>query len=148
MKVVLLKDIKKLGKTGEIKEVSDGYARNYLIPKGLAEIATTGKLKEINNLKKAEQRKKEQQLAKLKEIVNQLNEQSFTVKVKAGDSGKLFGSLTSEKIATVIKDKAGITIDKRKILTKPIKELGRYDITIAFKEDLKATIHLFVEKIV
>ena len=146
MKVVLLKDVKKLGKAGDIKQVSDGYARNYLIPKGLAEVATEGKIKEIKNIKKVQNLKKEHELQKTKEMLDMIDNRSFTVKVKAGNSGKLFGSLTSDKISAVIKEKTGVSIDRRKILMKPIKELGKYDIIVDFKNNLKATIHLFVEK--
>ncbi len=146
MKVILLKDVKKLGKIGDIKEVSDGYAKNYLIPKGIAEIATLAKIKEKQNLQKIQDQKHKQEIEKIQNTVNDLNGKSFTVKVKAGDSGKLFGSLTTDKIALVIKEKTGISIDKRKIMTKPIRELGKYDIDVNFKDGLKATIHLFVEK--
>jgi large subunit ribosomal protein L9 len=145
VKVILLKDVKKLGKKGEIKNVSDGYAKNYLIPNKIAEVATEAKIKEKKNIQKLKELKKEQEIEKLKNIVDQINNRSFTVKVKAGESGKLFGSLTADKIASLIKDKTGITIDKRKISTKPIRETGKYDIEISFKEGLKATIHLFVE---
>ena len=146
MKVILLKDVKKLGKAGEIKNVSDGYAKNFLIPRKLAEVATESKIKEIKNLEKVENRKKEQEFKKLKEIVEKINERSFTIKVKAGDSGKLFGSLTADKIASVLKERANVSIDKRKIQMKPIRELGKYDVVIDFKNDLKAKIHVFVEK--
>jgi large subunit ribosomal protein L9 len=146
MKVILLKDVKKLGKAGEIKNVSDGYAKNFLIPRKLAEVATESKIKEIKNLEKVENRKKEQELKKLKEIVEKIDGRAFTIKVKAGDSGKLFGSLTADKIASVLKERADVSIDKRKIQMKPIRELGKYDIVVDFKNDLKATIHIFVEK--
>ncbi len=146
MKIILLKDVKKLGKAGEIKNVSDGYAKNFLIPRKLAEIATESKIKEIKNLEKIENHRREQEQKKLKEIVEKINERSFTIKVKAGDSGKLFGSLTAEKISSVLKERADVNIDKRKIQMKPIRELGKYDIVVDFKNDLKAIIHIFVEK--
>jgi large subunit ribosomal protein L9 len=146
VKVILLKDVKKLGKKGDIKNVADGYAKNYLIPNNIAEIATEAKIKEKKNIQKLKEKKKEQEIEKLKDIIKQINDKAFTVKVKAGESGKLFGSLTSDKIASVIKDKTGVIIDKRKISTKPIRETGRYDIEVNFKEGLKATIHLFVER--
>jgi large subunit ribosomal protein L9 len=146
MKVILLKDVKKLGKAGEIKNVSDGYAKNFLIPRKLAEVATESKIKEIKNLEKVENRKKEQEFKKLKEIVEKIDGRAFTIKVKAGESGKLFGSLTADKISSVLKERADVSIDKRKIQMKPIRELGKYDIVVDFKNDLKATIHIFVEK--
>ncbi len=146
MKIILLKDVKKLGKAGEIKNVSDGYAKNFLIPRKLAEIATESKIKEIKNLEKIENHRREQEQKKLKEIVEKINERSFTIKVKAGDSGKLFGSLTAEKISSILKERADVNIDKRKIQMKPIRELGKYDIVVDFKNDFKAIIHIFVEK--
>jgi large subunit ribosomal protein L9 len=146
MKVVLLKDVKKLGKAGEIKNVSDGYAKNFLIPKKLVEIATESKIKEIKNIEKIESRKRELEIKKLEEIAEKINKRSFTIKVKAGNSGKLFGSLTADKIASILKERVNVNIDKRKIQMKPIRELGKYDISISFKNDINATVHIFVEK--
>lgn len=140
MKIILLKDVKGTGKAGEIKEVADGYARNCLIKKGLAEEATSVKINSLNIKKDAQDFHKKEEIKALKEQANKLNGEKVTVKIKCGENGKIFGSVTSKEIAESLSEK-GFTIDKKKILLKDgIKNLGNYSVEVKFLPDVFAKI--------
>jgi len=125
MKVILLQDVKGTGKKGDVVEVSDGHGRNYLIPRGLAVEATKANLNKLKLEMEAKRKKEERELAEAKDLAKKLSEITLTFKGKAGEGGKLFGSITSKDIAEELKKKHNIDIDKRKIvLDAPIKELG------------------------
>ncbi|QEK13501.1 50S ribosomal protein L9 [Crassaminicella thermophila] len=125
MKVILLKDVKGLGKKGAVVNASDGHARNFLIPRGLAKEATAGNMKVLEKQKAAEDRKKQEELAKAKALADKLSNITVKLKGKAGEGGKLFGSVTSKDIAEGLMKQHKIKIDKRKIqLDNPIKTLG------------------------
>lgn len=125
MKVILLKDIKSLGKAGDLVEAKDGYARNYLFPKGLAIEATEGNLKTLREKKKVEKKKKKEEYNDALKLKKKLDENSVEIKGKAGEGGKLFGSITSKDISAALKKQYNIKIDKRKIdLNENIKTLG------------------------
>lgn len=148
MKVIFLKDVKGQGKKGEVKEVSDGYGRNFLIAKGLAREATSGNVKEIEAIKKSEQKRKEDELKKAKELANNLEEMTLTIKSKAGENGRLFGAVTSKQIADELK-KASVIIDKRKIiLDDPIRTLGVTQVQIKVYPEVtaKLKVHVIEEK--
>ena len=144
MKVLLLKDVKGLGKAGEIKEAKDGYARNYLIPKGFAKLAT----KEVVEEWKKEQAKKEaklkEELAKINEIKEKLENEKIIIKHKLGANGQLLGSVTNKEIAEVLKQK-GYDIDKKQIEHKPIKAPGLYNIDIKLGHGIHARAQIEVE---
>ncbi len=140
MKIILLKDVKGTGKAGEIKEVSDGYARNCLIKKGLAEEATSVKINSLNIKKDAQDFHKKEEIKALKEQANKLNGEKVTVKIKCGENGKIFGSVTSKEIAESLSSK-GFSVDKKKILLKDgIKNLGVYNVEVKFLPDVFAKI--------
>ncbi len=144
MKVIFLKDVKGTAKAGEIKEVSDGYARNCLIKKGLAEEATSVKLNSFNIKKDAENFHKQEEIKALKEQAKKLNGETVTVKIKCGENGKIFGSVTSKEIADVLNEK-GFSVDKKKILLKDgIKSLGVYQVDVKFLPDVFAKIKVEV----
>ncbi len=125
MKVILLKDIKGTGKKGDVMNVSDGYARNYLIPRSLAKEATEGNINTLKAQKASEKKKNERELKEAKELGDKISNITLKFISKAGDGGKLFGSITSKDIAAKLKKDYKINIDKRKIvLDSPIKELG------------------------
>jgi len=125
MKVVLLKDVSKIGKKGEIKNVSDGYARNFLIPRRLALVATPEVLKKIEKENQLKAEKEKQIKEESQKLLKELQKQLYKITVKAGGSGKLFGALTSADIAKLISETTGNKIDKKwVILEKPIKELA------------------------
>ena len=125
MKVILLKDIKGTGKKGDIKEVSDGYARNFLFPKKLAVQAGNTEIKELNEKQKSQEIKQQREYEAAVELGKKMEEMNVTIYSKAGDGGRLFGSITSKDIAAQINKEHGIEVDKRKvILDEPIRTLG------------------------
>ncbi len=131
MKVILLEDLKNLGEKNSIKEVKDGYARNYLLPKGLAVEATKSNISMINSKKEAEKIKKDKELENAQTLVDKLNNAAVEIKAKAGENGKLFGSITTMDIAETLKKDLGIEIDKKKIsMPEAIKNLGNYEVEI------------------
>ena len=127
MKIIFIEDVKGKGKKGEIKEVSDGYARNYLIPKGLAKEASADALNTVKLQEKAKQAKLEAEKAEAKEIAKKLESVNVLIKVKAGKEGKLYGAVTSQEISDALLAQHGISIEKNKIVqTEPIKSFGSY----------------------
>ena len=144
MKVLLLKDVKGLGKAGEIKEAKDGYARNFLIPKGFAKLATPEVVEEW----KKEQAKKEAELkaelAKINEIKEKLENEKIIIKHKLGANGQLLGSVTNKEIAEVLQQK-GYDIDKKQIEHKTIKAPGVYNIDIKLGHGVHARVQIEVE---
>ena len=147
MKVILLKDVKNIGKKGEIKEVSDGYARNFLIPRRLAVKATEGNIKHLLDEKKQEKEKEERIRKRSEEILNKLSKKVWEIRVKAGSAGKLFGSLTSSSIAEMLSKATGEEIDKRWVkVKKPIKEIGTYEIDVKLPGGVRGKIKVKIER--
>jgi len=145
MKVVLLQDVKDLGKKGQLVNASDGYARNFLFPRKLAVEATEGKLKEIEDKKNSEKNKKEKELKAAKELAGKLSKTEITFKTKAGENGKLFGSITGKDVADAIKVQQKIEIDKKKVvLHDAIKALGTYQVEIKVYPEVSAKINIKV----
>jgi large subunit ribosomal protein L9 len=139
VKVILLEDVKKLGKKGDLVDVADGYARNYLLPRNLAQEATAGGIKQIKQQKAALEKRKKKEKELAQEIAEKLSKTSVTLKVKAGDQGKLFGSVTSKDISEALKEQQQIQVDRRKIeLTEPIKSLGSYEVDIKLAPEVEA----------
>ena len=131
MKVILLEDVKKLGKKGDLIEVADGYARNYLLPRNLAREATEGGIKQLKQEKAALENKKRKERQQAQALAAKLSEMTVTLKVKSGEQGKLFGSVTSKDISEALKEQHDIEVDRRKIeLQEPIKSLGNYEVDI------------------
>lgn len=144
MKVILLKDVQGQGKKGDVVEVNDGYARNFLIKKGLAEEATASKLNDITMKKSAAEFHKAEEMKALKELAATINGRIFNVKIKAGQNGKVFGSVTSANISEALAA-AGYNVDKKKILLEqPIKNVGMYQTDIKFAEGITARIKINV----
>lgn len=141
MKVVLLQDVKDLGKKEDIVNVSDGYARNFLFPRKWAVEATSGKLNEIADKKNAEKVRKNKELQAAKELADKLNKVEVTIKTKAGENGKLFGSITSKDIADAIKAQHKYEVDKKKlVLSDPIKTAGSYQVEIKVYPEVSAKV--------
>lgn len=144
MKVILLQDVKGQGKKGEVVEVNEGYARNFLVKKGLAEIATASKLNDINMKKAAADYHKAEEIAAMRALASEIKDKSFTVKIKAGANGKVFGSVTGGDIASALAD-SGYEVDKKKIvLPQPIKMLGSYDVELKLMEGIASRIKIEV----
>ena len=145
MKVILLEDVKKVGKKDEIVEVSTGYANNYLIKKGLAKEATSSNLNEIKQKKGAEQANAARELAEAREVGKELKEKVFDKKMKAGDDGRLYGSLTNSDVADLLKS-AGYEVDKRNItLATNIKNIGSVNAEVKLHRDVTVKITVRVE---
>lgn len=141
MKVILLQDVRSLGKTGEIVKVSDGYARNMLFPKNLAKEATAGNIKALENKKAAEAEKKAEQKAEAEQIKAALADEVIELKSKGGEGGRLFGAVTNVDIAAAIKAQKGFDIDKKKIsIPSPIKTAGEHTAEIKLFTDVNVTV--------
>lgn len=146
MEVILKKDVKGTGKAGEVVKVSDGYARNKLIPGGLAVEATPANKKAIEREKAKAQEKYEADRAAALAFAKRLEDKIVVVKTKVGDNGRLFGSITSMDIANAIKEQTGEDIDRRKIiLSKPIKETGVETVEIKLFQDINAKVVVKIE---
>jgi len=146
MEVVLLKDIKRLGKAGEVRHVADGYARNYLIPRGLASPATAGVVRAAQEQVAAQARRSAREQAQARSVAEQLNGISLTFKARAGESGHLYGSITAADIAEELQKRTGQAVDRRKIvLEEPIRELGTYTVPIRFSGEITAQVKVTVE---
>lgn len=131
MKVVLLADVKKVGKKGDVVDVSDGYARNFLLAKKLGVEATNAAINDVKLKKASDDRKRAEELAEAKELGARLKEMSITLKMKAGEGGRTFGSISTKEIAKAAKDQLELTLDKKKmVLKEPIKSLGNHIITV------------------
>ena len=140
MKVVLLQDVKGHGKKGELCNVSDGYARNFLFPKKLAVEADNAALNELKNREQAAAHHKKEEIAAAQSLADTLNGREIVIKAKAGSNGKLFGSVTSKEIAAEIKNKLGIEIDKKKMSVADIKSFGEYTAEIKLYQGIVAKI--------
>lgn len=146
MKLILQEDVEKLGSAGEVVDVKDGYGRNYLIPQGLARIATESALKEIEEAKRQAERRAELTVEKAKELANELEKISITLPVKTGEEGKIFGTVTNQDIADALEER-GFSIDRRKIsVDQDVNELGEYTATVDLLGDIKPTIKVWVVK--
>lgn len=146
MKIILQKDVPHLGEAGDIKVVADGYARNYLLPKKLAERASDGKTKMALHHKRLAEIKKEKRKKSMTEIAKNIEGKEFVISVKTGENEKLYGSVTSIDVSNLLKQE-GIEIDKRKIeLPEHIKSLGEYTIKIKLEEGIQAQIKLKIQK--
>ena len=147
MKVILLKDVKGTGKKGEVKEVSDGYARNFLLPKKVAVIADNTAMKELGEKKKSEEIKAQKEYEAAVEQGKKMEEMNVEIYSKAGDGGRLFGSITSKDIAEQLKKQHEIVVDKRKVLLNdPIRTLGSTIVEIKIHQKVVTKIRVDVRE--
>ena len=145
MVVILLKDVKGTGKAGEVVKVSDGYARNRLIPKGLAKEATEGNIRNLDKQKEIADEKRAEQKAAAQKQAEKINEITLTIRSKGGESGKLFGSITSKDIADALQEQENIKVDKKKIvLDSPIKQTGSSEVTVKLFPEVTAVLKINV----
>jgi large subunit ribosomal protein L9 len=137
MKIILKQNVEKIGQVGDVVEVSDGFARNFLIPRGKAISFTTGNFKQIEYLKKREIEQREGELKEVKELAEKINNISLEIKVKAGEEGKLFGSVTSKDIVETLLKEHGIELDKKKLnLKESLKKLGVHIVPVNLYKDI------------
>lgn len=145
MVVILLKDVKGTGKAGDVVKVSDGYARNMLIPKGFAKEATKGNVRNLEKQKAIVAEKKAEALSKAKEDADKINSLSVEIVSKGGEGGRLFGSITSKDIAEALKAQHGLDIDKKKIaLDGPIKQTGAFTVSVKVYPEVQAQLKVIV----
>lgn len=146
MKVILLSDVKGTGKKDEILEVNDGFARNFLLKKGLAQEATKQNVNMLNHKKKLEEERLAQELADAKVLADKISHTEVSVKVRCGENGKMFGAATGAEISAALKEQ-GIEVDKKKIVLKEnIKEYGLYNVTVKVYANVHATLKVNVVK--
>ena len=141
MIVILKKDIKGTGKAGDVVKVSDGYARNMLLPKGYAVEATDGNIRSLEKQKAVQAQKEADEKAAAEKLAAELGEKKVVIRTKAGEGGRLFGSITSKDIADAAEEQLGISIDKKKIqLNRTIKQTGHFDVEIKLYQGVKGTL--------
>ena len=146
MKVVLTKDVEKVGKKGEIKNVSAGYARNFLLPKNVAIVATEANIKAVEEKKKRDNVKLAKEKEAFVELAAKISKLSLTISTQVGEEDKMFGAVTTEDIALALKEQ-GFEVDKRKIdLVEPIKALGVYEVSVKLHADVNAVVKVWVVK--
>ena len=147
MKVILLQDVKGKGKKGQMIEVSDGYARNFMLPKKLAQEATADAINTMKMNDKAAAEKTAREKAEALEISKKLRAMTLVVKAKGGGAGRLFGSVTNQEIADALKGQSGIVLDKRKIvISDPIKAVGTYTVTCKLGYEINAPLTVKIEE--
>lgn len=147
MKVILLQDVKGKGKKGQMLEVSDGYARNYMLPRKMAIEATADAVNTKNMNDKAAAEKAAKERAEALDTSHKLREMTLVVKAKGGGAGRLFGSVTNQEIADALKASTGITLDKRKIvISDPIKNVGTYTVTCKLGYEISAPLTVKIEE--
>jgi large subunit ribosomal protein L9 len=144
MKVIFLKDVKGQGKQGEVKNVSEGYANNFLFPRGLAAVASDGAMKSLDSQKKAEEKRKDKEKEAAEKLGQQIEALTVQIKAKSGEGGRLFGSITSKQIAEEL-EKLKIKVDKRKIdLPDPIRAMGITQVPIKLHPEVIAKVKIQV----
>lgn len=148
MEIILLQDVKTLGKKGEIVKVSDGYARNFILPKKLGVEATKQNLYELNQQKAAEEKRQKELLEEAKAFGKKLEELTIKISIKAGEGGKTFGSVSTKEIAEAAKKQFNIELDKKKLqLADPIKNAGSYTVPVKLHPQVTAELKVKVEAI-
>ncbi len=146
MKVLLLKDVYKLGRAGDVKRVADGYGRNYLLTQGLAVLATPGALKQVEHIRSKATALRAAMNQEMSSVAEQLQKISLAFGVKAGETGKLYGSITSQMIADAIKEKSGISVERHQIDVQPIRTLGEHKAFVRLTIDLMPEIKILVHR--
>jgi large subunit ribosomal protein L9 len=146
MKVMLVKDVYKLGRAGDIKKVADGYGRNFLIPQGLAVLATAGALKQVERIKGQAEIHRSSQNEELKGVSDQIAGVVLTFPAKAGETGKLYGSITTQDIATALTEKIRFEVKRQQVDTQPIRALGEFTAHIRLTMDLVPEIKIVVHR--
>lgn len=147
MKIILLSDVTGIGQAGEIQEVADGYARNYLIPKGLAQVATPGAVRQAREQQSAADRRQRRERSTAEVLAEQLNNLTVRFEAKVGEQDLLFGTITNADIAEAIEEKIGVEVDRRKIeVGDPIRRPGIYSIPIRLMADLEPRVNVVVER--
>ena len=146
MKVLLLKDVYKLGRAGDSKKVADGYGRNFLIPQGLAVLATAGALKQVEKIRSQAEIRRTELNTELKDLANQISGLTLVFNAKAGETGKLYGSITTQDVADAIQEKVRFEVKKQQIDMQPIRTLGEYTVHVRLTMDLVPEVKIIVHR--
>lgn len=146
MKVLLIKDVYKLGRAGDVKKVADGYGRNFLLPQGLAVLATAGALTQVQKIKSQAEIRRNAQNEELKGVADQLKDVTLIFPAKAGETGKLYGSITTGDIAAVLTEKVRYEIKRQQVDTQPIRALGEFTARVRLTMDLVPEIKVIVHR--
>ena len=146
MKILLVKDVYKLGRAGDIKKVADGFGRNFLIPQGLGVLATEGAMKQIQKIKSQAEIRRSSQNEELKGLADQVKEVTLTFPAKAGDTGKLYGSITTQDIAAALTEKVRFEVKRQQVDIQPIRALGEFTARIRLTMDLIPEIKIIVHR--
>ncbi len=145
MKVILQKDVKNVGKVGDVVNVATGYARNFLFPRKLAQAAAEKSVKAWEHMKKVSEQKKKKAVAERRALLDKLAGVTLTFKLVSGEKDKVFGSVTTNDISRELETK-GFSVDRRDIQTEPIRVLGQHKVTVSYGDDLSAALTIVVEK--
>ena len=146
MKILLLKDVYHLGHAGDVKKVADGYGRNYLLPQGYAVLATAGALKQADSIREKAAVVRTQLNSEMSAVSEKINNCWITFASKAGETGKLYGSITSQMVAEKISEKAGVEVDKRMIDIQPIRTLGEHKAHVRLRIDIVPIVNILVHR--
>ncbi|MDL1910999.1 50S ribosomal protein L9 [Chloroflexi bacterium CFX6] len=146
MKVMLVRDVYKLGRAGDIKKVADGYGRNYLIPQGLAVLATAGALKQVEKIRQQAEIRRAELNSELKGLADQVKDVVLTFAARAGETGKLYGSITTQDVATALSEKTRFEVKKHQIDMQPIRNLGEYTAHVRLTMDLVPEVKVIVHR--
>jgi len=146
MKVLLTKDVYKLGRAGDIKKVADGYGRNYLLTHGLAVVATAGALKQVDKIRSQAEVRRTEQNSELKDLAAQINGVTLIFAGKAGETGKLYGSITTQDVATALQEKVRFEVKKQQIDMQPIRNLGEFKAHVRLTMDLVPEVKIVVHR--
>ncbi len=146
MKVLLIKDVYKLGRAGEVKKVADGYGRNFLLPQRLAVLATAGAMKQAERIKSQAEIRRTEQNSELKGLADQINGVVLTFAAKAGETGKLYGSITTADVANALQEKVRFEVKRQQMEMQPIRELGEYTAHVRLTMDLIPEVKVIVHR--
>ena len=147
MKIMLTKDVENVGHAGEIKDVADGYGRNFLIPRKLAVLAGRGVEAEAKRIQDAAARREAKERDQAKELAEEIDNKTVVVRLKVGAEDKVFGAITNEDISTAIKQQHQVEVDRRRVeLTEPLKQLGEHQVTLRLHRDIDAHINLIITR--
>jgi large subunit ribosomal protein L9 len=146
MKVMLIKDVYKLGHAGDVKKVADGYGRNFLLPQGLAVVATAGALKQVEKIRKQAEIRRTKENTELQGLADQIKDVVLTFGAKAGDTGKLYGSVTTQEVATALSEETRFEVKKHQVDMQPIRNLGEFTANIRLTMDLVPEIKIIVHR--
>lgn len=144
MKILLLEDVYKLGRAGDVKKVAPGYFRNYLMPQGMAVLATPGAIKQSGRIRKEGEVKRARLNEEMGGVTEQLEGQLFTFAVKASETGRLYGSVNTQMLANVISEEIGVTIEAKQIESQPLRMLGKHDVAVRLTVDLIPEVNVIV----